>query len=149
MRINEKNMNSEKYWQPNLLRWLCCLALAMLLAYGLSPLSSVFSQVENAEDAVKVSTTWSVDSAQQNEQVVLAVVLNIAEGYHVGNAKHLIRDADKELVMPTTIRLSVVESASNLATNVRSGLSPSRSHRTRVYPRRYPPSAPRRRATPG
>ena len=60
-------------------RWLGCLALALLAAVILIPrgLASTTGEV------VKVRTVWPVDRARPGDSIVLAVVADIKEGFHI------------------------------------------------------------------
>lgn len=80
--------------------------------------SSVFAQVKSAAEAVEISATWSVDVARPDDQVVLAIVLDVTNGYHIGNAAQLIPDSEKNVVMPTRIDLSIPGKRSESAANV-------------------------------
>ena len=67
----------------------------------------VFAQVENADDAVVFQATWSAEAAKPGQQIVLAIVLDVADGYHIGNTSTLIPLEDKAAVMPTKVQLSI------------------------------------------
>lgn len=76
-------------------------------AIALCPCSPANAQVESAADAVDVAAIWSVDAAKPGQQVVLAIVLDVAEGYHIGNTGSLIPEQDKVSTMPTAIKLKL------------------------------------------
>ncbi len=83
----------------------------MTLAITFCWFNPVFSQVENADEAVAVQTTWSADAAKPGQQIVLAIVVDVADGYHIGNTETLIPVKDKANVMPTSLQLSLGDDA--------------------------------------
>ncbi len=66
----------------------------------------VFAQDESPEDVVDVKATWSVDAAKPGQQIVLAIVVDVGSGYHIGNSETLIPAKSKANVMPTKVQLS-------------------------------------------
>lgn len=87
----------------------------------------VHAQVQAPEDAVHISATWSADVARPNEQVVLAVVLEVEDGYHIGNSIDLIPAGHKEAVMPTEIELLIAGKGPKQTATVAQASFPSKA----------------------
>ena len=77
------------------------------LAIAFCCFNPVFGQVENADDAVAIEAVWSVDAAKPGQQIVLAVVVDVVGGYHIGNTATLIPEKNMSSVMPTKVKLSL------------------------------------------
>lgn len=90
------------------------------------------ARVQAPEDAVQVSATWSADVARPSEQIVLAVVLDVAENYHIGNTAGLIPEDATEAVMPTEIELLFADKGSNLAATIGQASFPSTSDESTI-----------------
>ena len=99
--MNPTSKQDNQFLIRSIGRFFSTLAIAFCL------FNPVFAQVENGDDAVVIQATWSVDAAKPGQQIVLAIVVDVADGYHIGNAATLIPVKDKANVMPTKVQLSL------------------------------------------
>jgi hypothetical protein len=98
--MNPTYQQNQRLFVRSIGRFFTTLAIAFCL------FTPMFAQVKNAEDAIVVKANWSVDAAKPGQQIVLAVVVDVASGYHIGNTDTLIPAKNKASVMPTTVQLS-------------------------------------------
>jgi hypothetical protein len=70
------------------------------------------AQQTDPENAVEVKAVWSVDAGKPGQQVVLAIPIDVALGFSIGNAADLIPDEKKDQVLPTKIEFAFDEEVS-------------------------------------
>ncbi len=97
---------------------LCPLLIALFL---LMPPGPAAAQMAGSDSVVEASVVWDQPQAHPGDQRVLAVILDIAEGYHVNAEKSKLPPSESWLI-PTSIELTA-EQAGAVATG----------------PTRYPP----------
>ncbi|MFK7817151.1 MAG: hypothetical protein AB8G99_00410, partial [Planctomycetaceae bacterium] len=68
---------------------------------------TIAGQEISDRDAVTITTCWSSETAKSGDQLVLAIVLEIADGYHIGNSTEHILKRDQGKIMPTTVKLAL------------------------------------------
>ena len=90
--------------------WLLILSAALspseTIAGGLEDLLSPVSE-KPAKEIVKVQTTWSLDRVHPGSHVILAVIFDIAKGFHINADKNQIIPVKDLIPYPT--RVQVIE----------------------------------------
>ncbi|MDX2441205.1 MAG: hypothetical protein QNK40_11735, partial [Desulfobacterales bacterium] len=88
--------------------WLLILSAAFspseTIAEGMEDLLSPVSE-KPASEIVKVRTAWSLDRVHPSSHVILAVIFDIAKGFHINADKNQIIP-DKDLILfPTKVQV--------------------------------------------
>ena len=82
----------------------------VLLVPGLA--HQVSGQLNSASKVVHAETVWQIPKANPGDQRVLAIILEIKDGYHINPSKGQIQANTDFIQLPS--RLEVVEAAAEL-----------------------------------
>lgn len=95
--------------------------IVLALSAALNP--TVSAQLVDPEEAVEISTTWSVDAGKPGQQVVLAIPIDVAMGYSIGNVTTQIPDDSEGLVLPSEIKFTLADdTAAELKKSIKIGV---------------------------
>lgn len=67
------------------------------------------------QDTVRLNVVWSHDGAKPGQELVLAVVLDVEQGYHIGNSIEWIPSDKRNEVKSTSVTLSLADATSKVA----------------------------------
>jgi len=88
--------------------WLIILSVALstseTIAGGMEDLLSPVSE-KPAEEIVKIRTVWSLDRAHPGSHVILAVIFDIAKGFHINADKSQIVPVKDLTLYPTKVKI--------------------------------------------
>ena len=76
-----------------------------LVFLSLAPQSSLAQTDPTADNPVSAETAWSVDRARPGEEVALAIVLNIKEGFHINADERQIKIFEDFKPYPTKVQV--------------------------------------------
>ncbi|MFK7821909.1 MAG: hypothetical protein AB8G99_24640 [Planctomycetaceae bacterium] len=82
-----------------------CLAMCLFVLVSVQCALMAVGQDGIDQESVRIDTAWSAASANAGDQLVLAIVMEVADGYYIGNSAERIDKDDRGQVMPTEVTL--------------------------------------------
>jgi hypothetical protein len=67
----------------NRISYFPALLVSIAIAFIVSPFAAAANLNASDDEAITVTTAWSVDRARPGDSIMLAIVVDITEGYHI------------------------------------------------------------------